>query len=166
MEFNPSKCEFLRITNKKKPIVFNYCIEGAPIVQVSHTKYLGVTISNNLSWNIHVQCTTNKAKQVNNCLYRNLWECPSHIKNNCYKIMVCPIIEYAASVWDPHTLLNINKLGELLLDSVLMIFQGIQAFLTCCPLSIYHCYQGSETRKNPVRDCTILKDCKIVNVIQ
>ena len=54
MEFNPSKCEFLRITNKKNPIVFNYRIEAAPIVQVSHTKYLGVTISNNLSWNVHV----------------------------------------------------------------------------------------------------------------
>ena len=64
MEFNPSKCEFLRITNKKNPIVFNYCIEAVPIAQVAHTKYLGVTISSNLSWNEHVQRIINQAKQV------------------------------------------------------------------------------------------------------
>ena len=113
MEFNPSKCEFLRITNKKNPIVFNYCIEAVPIAQVAHTKYLGVTISSNLSWNEHVQRITNKAKQVDNFLYRNLRECPTHIKCNCFKIMVRPIIEYAASVWDPHTLLNINRLESI-----------------------------------------------------
>ena len=76
MEFNPSRCEFLRITNKKNPIVFNYCIEAVPIAQVAHTKYLGVTISSNLSWNEHVQRITNKAKQVNNFLYHNFRECP------------------------------------------------------------------------------------------
>ena len=100
MEFNPSKCEFLRVTNKKNPIVFSYCNEAVPIAQVAHTKYLGVTISSNLSWNEHVQRITNKAKQVNNFLYRNLRECPTHIKCNCFKIMVRPIIEYAASAWD------------------------------------------------------------------
>ena len=26
MEFNFQKCEFLRITNQKNPLVFNYCI--------------------------------------------------------------------------------------------------------------------------------------------
>ena len=55
MEFNYQKCEFLRITNKRNPLVFDYCIESVPIRQVSHTKYLGVTITSNLSWNNHVQ---------------------------------------------------------------------------------------------------------------
>ena len=75
MEFDPSKCELMRITNKKNPIVFNYCIEAIPIVQVAHTKYLGATISSNLSWNEHVQRITSKAEQVNNFLYHNLREC-------------------------------------------------------------------------------------------
>ena len=61
MEFNLSKCEILRITNKKNPIVFNYCIEAVLFVQVAHTKYLGVAISSNLSWNEHVQKITSKA---------------------------------------------------------------------------------------------------------
>jgi len=113
MEFNPKKCKFIRITNKKKPIVHNYYIESVPINQVSHTKYLGVMIASNLSWNEHIQRITNKAKQVNNFLYRNLCQCPTHIKSNCYKIMVRPIIEYASSVWDLYTFTNTSKLESI-----------------------------------------------------
>ena len=100
----------LGITNKKNPLVFNYCIASKPIRQVSHTKYLGVTIASDLSWNKHVQTITNKATQTNNLLYRDLRQCPTHIKCSCYKIMVRPIVEYAVSVWDPHTLCNIGKI--------------------------------------------------------
>ena len=82
MEFNPKKCKFIRITNKKKPIVHNYYIESVPINQVSQTKYLGVTIACNLSWNEYIQRITNKTKQVNNFLYHNLRQCPIHIKSN------------------------------------------------------------------------------------
>ena len=66
MDFNFQKCELLRITNKKNPLVFNYCIASKPIRQVSHTKCLGVTIANDLSWNKHVPKVTNKARQANN----------------------------------------------------------------------------------------------------
>ena len=32
---------------------------------------------------------------------------------NCYKSMVRPIVEYASSVWDPHTTININKIEAI-----------------------------------------------------
>ena len=35
------------------------------------------------------------------------------ILNVTYKIKVRPIVEYAAPVWDPHTLVNINKLESI-----------------------------------------------------
>jgi len=113
IELNFQKCELLRTANKKNPLVFNYRIASKPIRQVSHTKYLGVTIASDLSWNKHVQTITNKARQVNNFLYRNLHQCPTHIKCSCYKIMVRPIVEYAATIWDPHTFCNIGKIESV-----------------------------------------------------
>jgi len=110
MEFNYQKCEFIRITNKQNPVIY---MDSIPIRQVTHTKYLGVTITSNLLWNKHIRTITNKVRQVNNFLYHNLRQCPSHIKCSCYKIMVRPIIEYVASVWDPYTLSNINKLESI-----------------------------------------------------
>jgi len=61
MDFNPVKCEFLRITNKKNPIVYQYCIDSSVIKQVSHSKYLGVTIDEGLTWNSHILTVVNKA---------------------------------------------------------------------------------------------------------
>ena len=40
-------------------------------------------------------------------------QCPSHIKAMCYKSMVRPILEYASSIWDPHTNANIQRLESI-----------------------------------------------------
>ena len=39
--------------------------------------------------------------------------CPEIIKYNCYQSMVRPIVEYASTVWDPHTTMNINKVEAI-----------------------------------------------------
>ena len=113
MPFNPKKCEFLRITNKKSPLIHTYYIATSPIKEVTSTKYLGVLIDHKLTWNDHIQSIVHKAAQVNGFLYRNLRQCPAHIKAICYKSMVRPILEYASSVWDPHTTANIQKLESV-----------------------------------------------------
>ena len=64
-------------------------------------------------WNDHIQSIACKAAQVNGFLYRNLRHCPPHIKAICYKYMVRPILEYASSVCDPHTNVNIQKLESV-----------------------------------------------------
>ena len=55
MHFNPRKCEFLRITNKKTSLSFSYHINGCQIQEVSHARYLGVTLDQHLSWNEHTK---------------------------------------------------------------------------------------------------------------
>jgi len=113
MSFNPQKCEFIRVTNKRNPILHNYYIKNSLIKEVSSATYLGVTIDSKLTWNAHIQKITNKANQTNSFLRRNLRHCPSYVKCNCYKSMVRPIVEYASSIWDPHTAININKIEAI-----------------------------------------------------
>ena len=72
MEFNPKKCERLRITNKHSPIIYSYFLSNAVITEVTHTKYLGVTFDQKLSWNEHIQRISSKANQVNGFLRHNL----------------------------------------------------------------------------------------------
>jgi hypothetical protein len=43
MEFHPSKCQLLRITNKRKPFARDYDIHGHKLEEVESAKYLGVT---------------------------------------------------------------------------------------------------------------------------
>ena len=50
MSFNPSKCQVLHITRAKCPIQTRYILRGTVLESVPSAKYLGVTISDNLSW--------------------------------------------------------------------------------------------------------------------
>ena len=64
MEFNPDKCEVIRITNKKTVITTDYIIHGQLLKTTNKAKYLGVTIDNKLTWAAHIQNTTQKANTV------------------------------------------------------------------------------------------------------
>ena len=110
MSFNPSKCEVVRITRKRNPIKANYQIHGHDLSVVTSGKYLGVTLTDNLSWNAHVDDKTRKANNTLGFLRRNLARCPKDTKAQCYTSLVRPIIEYASSAWDPHTSRNIQQL--------------------------------------------------------
>ena len=101
MEFHPDKCQLLRITNKRKIIVSNYTIHNKNLKLVDTAKYLGVTLSKNLSWKNHIGFITSKAHNVRMFLQRNLVKANKETKTKCYNVFIRPIIEYASSVWNP-----------------------------------------------------------------
>ncbi len=110
MSFNPSKCEVIRISRKRNPIKATYHIHGHDLATVKTGKYLGVSISDNLTWNAHIDDKTKKANNTLGFLRRNIARCPKTIKHQCYTSLVRPIVEYASAVWDPHTSKNITQL--------------------------------------------------------
>ena len=110
MSFNPAKCVVVRITRKRNPISAIYKIHNHGLEVVKQGKYLGVTLADNLSWNKHVDETTKKSNNTLAFLRRNISRCPSEIKAQCYTSLVRPVIEYAATAWDPYTARNIQQL--------------------------------------------------------
>ena len=59
MCFHQDKCNIIRMTRKKQSILHNYPLKGHPLVTVTQTKYLGVTLSGNLTWNNHINSIAN-----------------------------------------------------------------------------------------------------------
>ena len=55
MEFNIAKCNVLRITRRRVPIVFNYTLHGSYLDEIASTMYLGVYLSKDLRWSEHVK---------------------------------------------------------------------------------------------------------------
>lgn len=146
MKFNPEKCFTLRVTNKTKPINSDYSIHGCQLDpatdylptakrKLAHNrapadkslpntaKYLGVYINSKLSWNHHVDAITKKARSTLWFLNRNTAHCSRDIKQYCYHTYVRPQLEYASTVWSPHTKANIDKLEMVQRNAARYVFQ-------------------------------------------
>ena len=113
MEFHPQKCQVLRITNKRKHLPFDYKIHNISLQETNSAKYLGVTIDSKLNWKEQYSTTSKKANRILAFLRRNINDCPTHIKEKCYKTFTRPILEYGSVVWDPHFRTDIEKLEQI-----------------------------------------------------
>jgi len=133
-ELNPDKSVYMRITHKHNPVLYNYTIDNTTIQQVSSTKYLGITITNDLTSSTYINKITSKALSTKAFLQRNLRFCPAHVKLKCYNIMIRPILEYACPVWSPHPRNNLNKYRDSSLDSLWPIIPTLVVFPTCSPI--------------------------------
>lgn len=115
MNFNVRKCVTMTLTKNKsivRPSV-PYNIRSQPLDQVKEAKYLGITISSDLSWKPHICEITNKASNTLAFLRRNFSRTKPAIKEKLYTTLVRPQMEYASAVWDPHIQVNINKLESV-----------------------------------------------------
>ena len=72
MEFNPSKCQVLHISRARQPIHSQYTLYGEILESVDSTRYLGVSISEDLTWNSHIKEIAGKANQTLGFIKRNV----------------------------------------------------------------------------------------------
>ena len=113
MPFNLAKCEHLTVTNKPHPSIYHYKINDYIIQKVESIKYLGLTISHNLSWSQHISRISGKVNSIQAFFRRNLAHCSRDLKVKCYQTYIRPIIEYAAVVWSPYTQSSIHAIEML-----------------------------------------------------
>ena len=59
--FNAAKCNIMRVSRIRLPFLYSYKLSGQILDEVKDSKYLGVTISDNLDWSKHITTTTTKA---------------------------------------------------------------------------------------------------------
>jgi len=121
MSCNPSKCQLLRITKRRSPIQYDYTLHGHVLEQVSTAKYLGLNLHEQLFWNFHTDVTAKKANETRPFISRNVHSCPKKVKAACYASLVCPAMEYATTVWAPHTGQNCNKLEQVQRRAALLL---------------------------------------------
>lgn len=101
MSFNAAKCHTMHVSHKVKPLISVYNMDGHPLEAVDHHPYLGVEISKDLNWATHINQIANKANRTLGLIRRNLHSCSKPVKENAYKSLVRPKLEYCGAVWDP-----------------------------------------------------------------
>lgn len=124
MSLNIAKCVKMTITRKKNPSEFTYMLNNTAITTVNQYKYLGLTITSNLSWKTHIEGITSAALRRLWFLKHRMRHCTSKTKLVAYTTLVRPLLEYADVVWDPHTQTEIYLLERVQNKSLRFIYHA------------------------------------------
>jgi hypothetical protein len=99
LSFNPKKCQVMSVTRARRVISFNYFMNNISLTRVSSCLDLGLTITNNLSWDIHVKNIIKKANQRLGLVKRTLgYNVNYKVKLAAYVALVRPILEYGSLI--------------------------------------------------------------------
>ena len=117
LSINTNKSKCMIITRKSSQFVFSLppvTLNSTPIELVSSFKYLGVIISSNLFWSLHIQSVSSKVRKLTGMIYRNFYKSSSpQILLKLYNALVLPHFNYCSSVWSPPN----SSVNSSLLDS-------------------------------------------------
>ena len=107
----------MHATHSKHKIQHHYTLHNQTLTPVKHSKYLGVPLSDDLTWRIHISYLVGDASRTLNVLRRTLRIPSQNTKALAFKALVRPKLEYALSVWDPHHAKWRNALEVVCLQS-------------------------------------------------
>jgi len=98
---NHEKTQLLIISRSRKPTTLSISLNGHTLTPCSEVKYLGVTISNDLTWSRHINNITKSTKRLLGRIHRKFHDAPSHLHLKVYQTTVLPKLDYCCAVWDP-----------------------------------------------------------------
>jgi len=104
MSLNIEKCNMIAFRKSAKNRDATYFIGNASniLMQASYVIYLGVTISYNLAWELHIKTVIKKAKYALYSIQRNFYRATRETKELLYFSLVRSIMEYCNAIWDPY----------------------------------------------------------------
>ena len=110
LQFNANKCKLMLITKKKANSLQppQRTLNGTALNRVYSYKYLGIAITSNLSWSLHISNCCNKTRRLIGLLYRCFYQ---HASSSALLKLYCsfirPHLEYA---WNPGLKGDIDQL--------------------------------------------------------
>ena len=106
MHLNHDKCELIRITNKHNTINATYLTHNFQLKQTKRAKYLGLLLPSVTRCPGTPTLTPSPSRPTTPLPFCE--ETCQHAQR-CYITFLRPQVEYADTVWDPHTTDNIKK---------------------------------------------------------
>jgi len=135
MKFNAKKCYILSIRQKSTHF---YELDKTILQQVEANPYLGLTISENLTWDTHIKNISKKANSTLGFLKRNLRNCQLECRKLAYIALVRSSLEYGAVVWDPYRSRDITTLEKIQRKAVRFICRDYKSREDGCVTDMMH----------------------------
>lgn len=108
-----TKAVLFRPKSKLVNITKHIVINSTRIEIVNAFKLLGVTFSENMSWDDHINYVTSKLSQIVGILNRNRYVLPTNVKLLIYNSLFYSHLIYGHLVWGKTTIANLDKINIL-----------------------------------------------------
>ena len=181
---NASKTKLMIISTKRDPFPdVALTLNNQPIERVSSAKFLGIILSDKLSWDLYVDHICKKARKTIGFIHRSFHSAPINTRRTLYLALVRPILEYASTTWHPLNIKLTNRIestqrfacrvilqqwklshDELLQESDLPTLVKRRDVATLCHLfKIFHglCSSPNPYRPHPRTSLRHLNSCAV-----
>ena len=105
VNFNATKTVYMIVSNKKTPIVYPDLILNCQVItRVTSHKHLGITLTKDMSWNLHIDAIIKKAASRLSGIRRIRFLITRKARVTLYNSLVLPVLEYGGVIFDNCTL--------------------------------------------------------------
>ena len=147
VKFNPLKTESLLISRKTNTVHPPVFMQDQQIKEVESHKHLGVILSNDCSWQKHIDYIKEKAWTRINIMRRLKYDLYKKSLETIYKSFIRPLLEYADVIWDNCTQQNKNELELIQLEAA-RISTGTTKLVSVANLYIETGWETLDARRN------------------
>ncbi len=123
MNFNPSKCYIMSCKWSGEKSARMYTLRGVVLQQVTTNPYLGVLLSEDLTFSAHIDKICSKTSRTMGFLGRNLKNCPTKLRETAYISICQSTLEYACQIWDLYLSREIDQLERTQRKGGRMVFR-------------------------------------------
>ena len=142
---------YISTATARKQTPYFYQLNGEILQSVPNTPYLGVTLSTDLKFNIHLNKNVAKSYQCLAFVRRNLKYCPEKLRRLSYISLIRSKLEYSSSVWDPHLRKDIHHLEMVQRRAARFIkrdYSYESSVTQCLKILTYHLWKTEKKRIN------------------
>ena len=122
-------------------------LNGSSLELVSSFRYLGVLITSNLSWSLHIQSICRISRKILGLLFRHFYYSSPVVLFKLYISLVRPHLEYCSSLWDPASSVIISSLEKVQFFALKLCSKNWSSSYSSLLLQ-FHCPTLSSRRKN------------------
>ena len=147
---NVSKTKYMFISLKSSSSFSSLpllSLNGSSLELVSSFRYLGVLITSNLSWSLHIQSICRKSRKILGLLFRHFYYSSPVVLFKLYISLVRPHLEYCSSLWDPASSVIISSLEKVQFFALKLCSKNWSSSYSSLLLQ-FHCPTLSSRRKN------------------
>ena len=111
--FTLKKCQVIHIcSNPRYRQRRQYTLHGHILESVDSANYLGVHLSQDMTWQTHVNSTAAKVSRTLGFLRRNFHSCIQDVRERTYNMFILQTLNYASAAWDPYLSRDVDQLEK------------------------------------------------------